>query len=97
MYNQLKYLTAAELQKQNSLLNKQIVKPIIYSFTLTTFYLGINLLIFSLQNNLSYERITITQMLVDLVEKKKANQKYLIKKLEAQNIELVSKTLSISK
>lgn len=29
-------------------------------------------------------------MLVDLVEKKKENQKCLIKKLEAQNIELVS-------
>lgn len=43
MYNQLKYLTAAELQKQNSLLNKQIVQPTIYFFTLNTFYLDINI------------------------------------------------------
>lgn len=30
MYNQLKYLTTAELQKRNSQLNKQIVSKIIY-------------------------------------------------------------------
>lgn len=34
MYNQLKYLTAVELQKQNSLLNKQIVQAFIYFNTL---------------------------------------------------------------
>lgn len=43
-----------------------------------------------LQNNLSHERITITQLLVDFMDKKKQNQKRLIQELEAQNIELVS-------
>lgn len=47
--------------------------------------------LFSLQNNLCDERITITQLLVDFIDKKKQNQKYLIQELEAQNVELVSK------
>lgn len=46
---------------------------------------------FFLQNNLSNERITITQMLVDFIDKKNQNQKRLIQELEAQNIEFVSK------
>lgn len=46
-----------------------------------------------LQNNLSHERITITQLLVDFMDKKKQNQKRLIQELEAQNIELVSTIL----
>ncbi|XP_025405953.1 E3 ubiquitin-protein ligase LRSAM1-like isoform X2 [Sipha flava] len=62
MYNQLKYLTTAELHKRNCQLNKQI-------------------------NDLSTERITLTQLLVDFIDKKKLNQKYLIQKLEAQQFE----------
>ncbi|XP_025191371.1 E3 ubiquitin-protein ligase LRSAM1-like isoform X2 [Melanaphis sacchari] len=67
MYNQLKYLTAVELQKQNSQLKKQI-------------------------NNLCDERITITKLLVDFIDKKKQNQKYLIQELEAQNVEIETTT-----
>lgn len=40
---------------------------------------------------MSNERITITQMLVDFIDKKNQNQKRLIQELEAQNIEFVSK------
>lgn len=43
-----------------------------------------------MQNNLSHERIIITQLLVDFMDKKKQNQKRLIQELEAHNIELVS-------
>lgn len=71
MYNQLKYLTAVELQKQNTKLNTQI-------------------------NNLSHERITITQLLVDFMDKKKLNQKRLIQELEAQNIEFETTTKWLS-
>lgn len=44
-----------------------------------------------MQNNLSIERITLTQLLVDFIDKKKQNQKRLLLELEAQNVELVSK------
>ncbi|XP_022160510.1 E3 ubiquitin-protein ligase LRSAM1-like [Myzus persicae] len=71
MYNQLKYLTAIELQKQNSQLNKQI-------------------------NNLCDERITITKLLVDFIDKKNQNQKYLIQELEAQNVEFDTTTKWLS-
>lgn len=71
MYNQLKYLTTVELQKQNSQLNKQI-------------------------NNLCDERITITKLLVDFIDKKKQSQKYLIQELEAQNVELETTTKWLS-
>jgi len=47
--------------------------------------------LFSLQNYLCDERVTITKLLVDFIDKKKQNQKYLIQELEAQNVELVSK------
>lgn len=47
--------------------------------------------LFSLQNNLCNERITITKLLVDFIDKKNQNQKYLIQELEAQNVEFVSK------
>jgi len=47
--------------------------------------------ILSLQNNLCNERITITKLLVDFIDKKKQNQKCLIQELEAQNVEFVSK------
>jgi len=71
MYNQLKYLTATELEKQNSQLNQKI-------------------------NNLSSERITITQMLVDFIDKKKQNQKRLIQELETQNVEFKTTTQWLS-
>lgn len=46
--------------------------------------------LFSFQNNFSNERVTITQLLVDLIDKKKLNQKRLIQKLESQNFDFVS-------
>lgn len=44
---------------------------------------------FLLQNDMSQERMTLAQLLVDLLENKKQNQKLLIQNLEAQNIETV--------
>lgn len=89
MYNQLKYLTTAELQKRNSKLNKQIVWKIIY-YIIMPFKMKYCFRWFCLQNDLSTERITLTQLLVDFIDKKKINQKYLIQKLEAQQFEFVS-------
>ncbi|VVC45175.1 E3 ubiquitin-protein ligase BOI-like,Zinc finger, RING-type [Cinara cedri] len=71
MYNQLKYLTVAEVQRKNLQLNKQI-------------------------NNLSNERITLTQMLVDFIDKKNQSQKRLIQELEAQNVEFETATKWLS-
>lgn len=51
---------------------------------------------FCLQNDLSTERITLTQLLVNFIDKKKLNQKYLIQKLEAQQFEFVSILLYMS-